>query len=135
LQDYFDARPGLTITADLSHWVCVTESLLENFADTLDQAITRSRHVHARVGFEEGPQVPDPRAPEWKYALDCFLGWWDRIVEQQAQSDNPLFMFTTEFGPPPYLPTIPFSNQPVADQFAINVYLKDLLRTRYAQYS
>jgi hypothetical protein len=134
LQDYFDARPALTITADLSHWVCVTESLLENFSSTLDQAIMRTRHVHARIGFEEGPQVSDPRAPEWKYAVDRFLSWWDRMVALRVQAGDSLFMFTTEFGPPPYLPTLPFSNQPVADQFAINHYMKDLLRTRYVEY-
>jgi hypothetical protein len=38
---------------------------------------------------------------------------------------------TTEFGPPPYLPTIPFKNVPVADQFEINSFMKDLLRDRY----
>ncbi len=27
-------------------------------------------HVHARVGYEQGPQVPDPRLPEWRYALE-----------------------------------------------------------------
>jgi hypothetical protein len=134
MQEYFDVRPALTITADLSHWVCVTESLLENFGSTLGQAITRTRHVHARIGFEEGPQVPDPRAPEWKYAVDRFLSWWDEIVEQRSRAGDALFMFTTEFGPPPYLPTLPFSNQPVADQFTINGYMKDLLRARYAEY-
>lgn len=134
LQDYFDARAGLLITADLSHWVCVTESLLENFGSTLEQAIIRTRHIHARVGFEEGPQVPDPRAPEWKYAVDRFLSWWDRIIEQRVRAGDALFTITTEFGPPPYLPTLPFSNQPVADQFAINSYMKDLLSANYPDY-
>lgn len=132
MKDYFDARPHLTITADLSHWVCVTESLLENFSDVMDQAIARTRHVHARVGFEEGPQVPDPRAPEWKYAVEKFLGWWDRIVDSRRKAGASWLTFTTEFGPPPYLPTIPFTNRPVADQFGINCYMKDLLRQRYA---
>jgi len=38
---------------------------------------------------------------------------------------------TTEFGPPPYLPTIPFKNVPVADQFEISHYMKGLLVQRY----
>jgi hypothetical protein len=131
MQDYFEAREDLMITADLSHWVCVSESFLENFQSPLEQAIARARHIHARVGFEEGPQIPDPRAPEWKYALDHFLGWWDRMVEQRRQAGAKLVTFTTEFGPPPYLPKIPFRNEPVADQFEINVFMKDLLRQRY----
>jgi sugar phosphate isomerase/epimerase len=128
---YMLARPELRLTADLSHWVCVTESFLENFSDTLDQAIARTRHVHARIGFEEGPQVPDPRAPEWVRALDRFLGWWDRIVAARRAEGAKRLTFTTEFGPPPYLPTLPFSNLPVADQFEINCFMKDLLRERY----
>jgi sugar phosphate isomerase/epimerase len=131
MQEYFNARPALNITADLSHWVCVTESFLEGFSGTLSDAIARTRHVHARVGYEEGPQVPDPRAPEWKYAVDYFLSWWDGIVETRLQNGDSLLTFTTEFGPPPYLQTAPFSNQPVADQFEINCYMKELLCERY----
>jgi hypothetical protein len=131
MQDYFDARPELVITADLSHWVCTTESFLENFQGPLEEAIARARHIHSRVGFEEGPQIPDPRAPEWKYALDHFLGWWDRIVECRRQAGDKLLTITTEFGPPPYLPKIPFANEPVADQFEINCFMKDLLTQRY----
>jgi len=29
------------------------------------------------------------------------------------------------------MPVIPFTRQPVADQFVINCYMKDLLRDRY----
>ena len=130
-KEYFDARPDLTLTADLSHWVCVTESFLENFAAILEETIARTRHIHARIGFEEGPQVPDPRAPEWLPATDHFFGWWDRIVDSRRRAGAPLLTFTTEFGPPPYLPTIPFTLQPVADQFEINCYMKDRLRQRY----
>jgi sugar phosphate isomerase/epimerase len=131
MQGYFDARRELVITADLSHWVCTTESFLENFAGTVNEAIARTRHIHARVGFEEGPQVPDPRAPEWKLALDHFFGWWDRMVEGRRRSGQQVLTFTTEFGPVPYLPTIPFRNVPVADQFEINSFMKDMLRQRY----
>ena len=132
MADYFQARPDLLVTADLSHWVCVSESWLEHFHDALEQVIKRSRHVHARIGFEEGPQIPDPRAPEWGHALDHFLGWWDRIVEARRAAGAKWLTFTTEFGPPPYLPTLPFTNQPVADQFTINLFMKELLRSRYS---
>lgn len=132
--EIFTARQGFSITADFSHWVCVTESMLENFAGILDEAIKRSRHIHTRIGFEEGPQVPDPRAPEWKYAVNHFLNWWDRIVALNATSNCKILPLTTEFGPRPYMPTIPFTNSAVADQFEINCYMKDLLNERYIQY-
>ena len=131
MKDYFDARPDLMLTADLSHWVCVSESFLENFSGVLEEAIARTRHIHVRVGFEEGPQVPDPRAPEWKTAVDHFTGWWDRMVDSRRKAGASLLTFTTEFGPPPYMPTRPFTNAPLADQFDVNCHMKDLIRQRY----
>lgn len=130
-QQFFDARDEYYITADLSHWTCVTESMLENFAPTIQTAIKRTRHIHSRIGFENGPQVPDPRAPEWNYALQMFLELWDEMVAENERSGREIMTITTEFGPPPYMPVLPFSQQPVADQFAINCFMKDLLRERY----
>lgn len=128
---FFDKQSEFSITADFSHWVCTTESMLQNFSEIVDEAISRARHIHARVGFEEGPQVPDPRAPEWQYAVDHFLSWWDRIVAHNVTTGTKVLPITTEFGPQPYMPSIPFTNTPVADQFSINSYVKDLLRKRY----
>ncbi len=130
----FKANKNFMITADFSHWVCVTESFLQNFSEILSEAIERTLHVHARVGYEEGPQVPDPRAPEWKYATDHFFKWWDKIVEVNAARNSEVLTFTTEFGPPPYLPTIPFTNEPVANLFELNCYMKKLLEQRYIRY-
>ena len=134
INELFAVRKDLTITADFSHWVCVTESMLENFSEIIDEAIIRSRHIHTRVGFEEGPQVPDPRAPEWEYALNKFMNWGDMIIAANVARGCDLMPLTTEFGPQPYMPSVPFSNQPVADQFQINCYMKDLLSNRYKQY-
>jgi sugar phosphate isomerase/epimerase len=133
-KEYFSARPGLNITADLSHWVCVTESFLEHFAETLDEAIARTRHIHARAGYTQSPQVPDPRAPEWQEAVNIFFSWWDKMIEAQAAAGRKILTITTEFGPPPYLQTVPFTGEPVADQFEINCFMKDKLRKRYASY-
>ncbi|MBK0378442.1 apurinic/apyrimidinic endonuclease family protein [Mucilaginibacter segetis] len=127
----FKKNRDFCITADFSHWVCVTESMLENFQDILAEAITRSRHIHARIGFEEGPQVADPRAPEYQYALEKFLGWWDRIITGNRASGHTIMPVTTEFGPYPYMPANPYTKVPVADQFEINCFMKDLLRARY----
>jgi len=51
-------------------------------------------------------------------------------VEIKSKAGLPLTMLT-EFGPPHYLPALPYTLQPVADQWAINVHIKDLLRKRY----
>lgn len=122
----FDQRPNLRITADFSHWTCVTESMLDNFGDTLAVACRRARHIHARVGFEQGPQVRDPADPAFDYAVRKFLGWWDAIVEHNLFIGTPVLTMTTEFGPPPYMPC----ND---DQFRQNRYMLELLKTRYGQ--
>ena len=134
MSEVFKLRPEIPVTADFSHWVCVTESMLENFNLVVDDAIKRSRYIHARVGFEQGPQVSDPAAPEWRYALEKFLGWWDKIVAANAESGTLILPVTTEFGPEPYMPKTPFSSDPLADQFKVNCYMKDLLTQRYDRY-
>ena len=47
---------------DFSHWVCVCERLIEDQIDIVRQCAERCLHVHARVGYEEGPRSPN-RAP------------------------------------------------------------------------
>lgn len=49
--ELFMLRPDMKITADFSHWTCVTESFLENSSEVLEEAIKRTRHTHARVGY------------------------------------------------------------------------------------
>lgn len=131
MEAFFRERQEFFITADFSHWVCVTESMLENFGPTLKQAIQRSRYIHARVGYEEGPQITDPRATEWQYAVTKFLDWWDQVIAINIKLNPTIFPITTEFGPFPYMAVSPFSQKPLADQFEINCYMKDLLKERY----
>jgi hypothetical protein len=79
-KDYMRRDPKLRLTFDVSHWCVVSESLLADQAEAVDLAISRSDHIHARVGQAQAPQVGDPRAPEWEPALNAHLAWWDRIV-------------------------------------------------------
>ncbi len=129
-RQFIEKRPELRLTLDISHWCNVHESLLSDQEETVALALARTDHIHTRVGHAEGPQVNDPRAPEWEPALKRHLGWWDKVVELKSKAGLPLTMLT-EFGPPHYLPALPYTVQPVADQWAINVYMKDLLRKRY----
>lgn len=129
-RNFIEQNPALRLTLDISHWCNVHESLLENQAETVALALSRTGHIHARVGHAEGPQVNDPRAPEWKQAVDAHLGWWDAVVAEKKKNGQPLTILA-EFGPPHYLPTVPYTNQPVADQWAINAYMMKMLRERY----
>lgn len=55
-----EAFPELKLTVDLSHCVCVCERLLPDLGDIIALVARHCHHLHARVGYEEGPQVPDP---------------------------------------------------------------------------
>ena len=132
LKPYFEQLPDLRITLDISHWCNVSESLLEDQQEAVEVAISRTDHIHSRVGYAEGPQVNDPRAPEWEKEVQAHLAWWDKIVQQHRQIGTSVLTITPEFGPPAYLPTLPYSQQPVASQWDINVHMLKLLKQRYA---
>jgi len=127
---YMETIPDLRVTFDVSHWCNVHESLLENQVETVGMTLQRVDHIHARIGHPEGPQVNDPRAPEWDHAVKAHIAWWDKVVEFKKQKGDTLTVLT-EFGPPDYMPTLPYTRQPLADQWAVNVYMMQLLRSRY----
>jgi sugar phosphate isomerase/epimerase len=127
---FIEKNPGLRITFDVSHWTNVHNSLLEDQQANVDLALGRVDHIHARIGHPDGPQVNDPRAPEWEDCLKAHLAWWDRVVEGKKQRGERLTILT-EFGPPDYMPALPYTRQPLADQWAINVHMMHLLRKRY----
>lgn len=129
-RQFMEKNQDIKLTLDISHWCVVHESLLANQADTIHLAIKHAEHIHARVGHAEGPQVNDPRAPEWQEALQAHLGWWDKIIERKKQAGEKATILT-EFGPPDYMSTIPYTRQALANQWQINVYMMKLLRERY----
>jgi len=130
-RNFIEQNPALRLTLDISHWCNVHETLMQDQAETVALALSRTDHIHARIGHPEGPQVNDPRAPEWEQTVKAHLAWWDTVVADKKKNGQPLTILT-EFGPPHYLPTVPFTNQPLADQWAINVYMMRMLRERYA---
>jgi len=127
---YMEKRPDLHLTLDISHWCNVSESLLADQSDTVNMALQRTRHIHARIGHPEGPQVNDPRAPEWEAACKAHFAWWDKVVEIKKEKGEVLTVLT-EFGPPHYMPALPYTMQPLSDQWAINVYMMQTIRKRY----
>ena len=52
------------------------------------------------------------------------------VVRRKKQAGQPLTILT-EFGPADYMPALPYTRQPVADQWGINVHMMQLLRKRY----
>ncbi|MET6998014.1 sugar phosphate isomerase/epimerase family protein [Chitinophaga defluvii] len=129
-REYLEKIPGLQLTLDISHWCNVHESLLQDQEATVKLALARTGHIHARIGHPEGPQVNDPRAPEWEATVKAHLSWWDQVMARK-KADGQLMTVLTEFGPADYMPALPYTRQPVANQWEVNVYMMNLLKQRY----
>jgi hypothetical protein len=57
--------------------------------------------------------------------------WWDAIWDAQASRGDGVSTLTPEFGPPPYLQTIPSSGEPVADLAAICDWMAQRQKARF----
>ena len=130
-KQFIEKIPELRLNLDISHWCNVHESLLADQQATVQMALERADLIHARIGHPEGPQVNDPRAPEWVQVVKQHFEWWDKVVERKKKNGERM-VFLTEFGPPDYMPTMAYTRQPLADQWAINVHMMNLLRKRYS---
>jgi hypothetical protein len=112
-------HPEIKVVADLSHWVCVCERLLEDQGEAISLAAERALYVHTRIGYAQGPQVSDPRAEMYSAERAAHEGWWEIIFRSMRRRALPAFAFCPEFGPPPYLPVLPFTAMPVADLVSV----------------
>ncbi len=127
LLDYLNIFPNLKLIADLSHFCVVSESDLSDQHELLTQIYPNIQQIHARVGFEQSPQVNHPFAPEWKQHLERYTTWWKEIIELQSQQGKAQFTITPEFGPFPYMPQAPFTQSPLANQWELNTEMKTYL--------
>jgi sugar phosphate isomerase/epimerase len=128
LVSYLDIFPKINLIADFSHFCVVSESNLHDQSDLLSKIYPNIKHIHARIGFEQSPQVNNPFAPEWKNYLEQYLGWWKEIIEIQKTKKSTICTITPEFGPFPYMPQEPFTKKPLADQWEINLQMKNYLQ-------
>ncbi len=120
------AHPDLHLCADLSHFSCVAESgPTEPEINKVVKLLTpRVRHVHARVGFEEGPQIPDPRGDIWVPYFKGYMSWWEGIYQAAKAQGAETFSTTPEFGPPAYAWTNPYDgNKPIVNVWDVNHYV------------
>lgn len=123
---YLEVFPQLKLVGDLSHWCAVSESMLEDQEEILRKVFPHIQHIHARIGFEQSPQVNNPFAPEWDSKLSIFMGWWQQIIDRQKDKKN--ISITPEFGPYPYMPQTPFDQKPLANQKELNLQMKSYLQ-------
>jgi sugar phosphate isomerase/epimerase len=133
LLPYLEKFPEMELVGDLSHFCTVSESMLHGQEEILKTIFPRIAHVHARIGFEQGPQVNNPAAPEWASHEEKFLGWWKEIAHTRKQLGKKSLSFTTEFGPAPYLPLEPFSQKPLSNQWKNNLWMLEKLKSAFGQ--
>jgi sugar phosphate isomerase/epimerase len=133
--DVLAQLPDLLLTCDFSHWCVVCERLLDTEPEILKLCADRALHIHARVGYDQGPQVPDPAAPEYRVDLEAHERWWTMVWEARERRGEALATMTPEFGPDGYQHEIPFSRTPIADLWTINRWIGDRQKERFAQWA
>jgi sugar phosphate isomerase/epimerase len=124
--------PELPITCDLSHFVVVTERLvMDEEPEILALLGKHVNHIHCRVGYEQGPQVPDPRAPEFAAQLSAHERWWDSLWEARRARGCSRITMNPEFGVDNYMHLLPFTGQPVSDLRGIVRWMGERERERF----
>ncbi|MEM7698350.1 MAG: TIM barrel protein [Verrucomicrobiota bacterium] len=130
--DILEAVPDLEITCDFSHFCVVAERfVLDEEPTILRRCAERTRHVQLRVGYSQGAQVPDPRAPEYREALEAHERWWQVVFEVLEDRGFSEVTLTPEFGPDGYLQCEPYSQRPVADLWELNRWIGDHITQRF----
>ncbi|WP_184541994.1 sugar phosphate isomerase/epimerase family protein [Mucilaginibacter sp. FT3.2] len=124
---YLKAFPQLALTADFSHWCVVSESLLTEQKKLMNKVIPHCVHLHARVGYAQGPQVPNPAAPAYSQELKAHMKWWKQMVKQHIKNGKDQLTITCEFGPPPYLPPGSYTRDAAVTQWELNLFMKNYL--------
>ncbi|KAI0972467.1 hypothetical protein F4678DRAFT_430353 [Xylaria arbuscula] len=106
--DYVLQRvPQLKITADFSHWVVVSERLLDGpeDAELLERVIPHVDHIHTRIGTTQSSQCPAPLDPAFTAEREFFERVWIKIIRHKAAKDpNATITWVPEYGPFPYHP-------------------------------
>ncbi|MDD2385010.1 MAG: TIM barrel protein, partial [Sulfurospirillaceae bacterium] len=115
--------PALKLTLDLSHWCVVCERRMDTELETMQALSSHVHHIHARVGYDQGPQVPHPAAPEYKEDVKVHQQCWEIVWKAQRLQGYQSTTMTPEFGPDGYLHTLPFTQAPVADLWEINCWM------------
>jgi hypothetical protein len=134
-RDFLRAIPELRITCDFSHWCVVSERMiLDEENEILQLAADHAHHIQPRVGYNQGPQVPDPRAPEHAGDLAAHERWWTRVWDSMAARGLTRLTMTPEFGPDGYLQHTPFTREPAADLWEINRWIGHRQRQRFQKH-
>ena len=126
--------PEMLFTMDISHWILVAERLLDRPEDDLSVFLKRVFHIQARVGYDQGAQVPHPAAPEYQASLAFHQHLWEQVWVNHQSEGRKITTMTTEFGPDGYLHHLPFTNVPVADLWSLNDWMAQEERAHFSRF-
>ncbi|KPQ29411.1 MAG: Sugar phosphate isomerase/epimerase [Marinobacter excellens HL-55] len=118
-----DKVPEIDVTCDFSHWAVVCERLPHIEWDCIERTAQQARHIHSRVGYDQGPQVPHPAAPEYAEALASHQACWEAVWQSQLQRGLNYTSMTPEFGTDGYLHLLPYTKAPIADLWSLNRWI------------
>jgi len=107
---------------------------MDSELDIIHQIANNAHHIHARVGYDQGPQVPNPAAPEYQQALLSHQNWWEMIWQSQQKRGYEVTTMTPEFGPDGYLHEAPFTREPVADLWELNTWMANEERKHFHRF-
>ncbi|MDW6094804.1 TIM barrel protein [Vibrio rhizosphaerae] len=127
--------PELVFTMDISHWFLVCERLLDRPEDDLSEFLPRVFHIQARVGYDQGAQVPHPAAPEYQATLAFHQSLWQQVWQHHLDSGRSATTMTAEFGPDGYLHHLPFTDVPVADLWSLNDWIAKEERAHFQRFA
>lgn len=121
-------------TTDISHWVVTCERFLDDPMDDFSAFIERVHHIQARIGYDQGPQVSHPAAPEHARARQFHQTFWEAVWRSQMRRGYPVSTMTPECGPDGYGHTLPFTNLPVADLWEMNRWIGQTEQAHFKQF-
>ncbi len=126
-----DLIPELQITCDFSHWYVVCEGIQASEESIIREVVSHASHIHARVGYDQGPQVPDPRSPLYARELARHLTWWGWIWQQHAAGAREYTTVTSEFGPDGYDYRDSTTGRSLIEPELLNNWMAARLRSEY----
>ncbi len=120
--------PSIKLTFDLSHWDVVCEGLQTTEEEIIQKLASNTHHIHGRVGYDQGPQVSDPRIGIYQQELERYATWWQWLWHAQRQQDYKVVTMTPEFGVDGYQYRSCDGNKTLVDLDEINLYMANYCR-------
>jgi len=142
-----DDLKDIKINLDISHWVVCLERIFDSpesahmngddvdqgwWPEVLGMLKDRVHLIHARVGYEEGPQVPNPASPEYAAEMKCHLeNYWTPIMKAMI-TDKRVCNVEPEHGPWPYQQSMPSTKmEPTHDIWLSNKHVIQVVKDRW----